>query len=476
MTSKINFMSNDKVKRDKWLADKDPNLKSKINMITENGKRITNMQTAITQFDKNMKRTYEDFSKAKPTASFKDVNYTHSGQNGGSGNSFGSKINDSKSKIICDIISCTFEEVSQELKNLDFQNKRLKASFFDKAVSNSKDIENTVNDSYKAYKEKQKISEKMEEKKTPLPVRGDSHDPDTYSYDPYHGTQINNVFISSNVSNSGLKSDLSSNLSKLKKKFAGSTENLDKIEKANLKLDDEYREAKQKYDHTLEILKHKVNNWNSTEDAYVKSVCEYLQAIHKRFNYLASQLAIKEASLINAISNIKLPVFEQKIEVHLENAKLEIPAPLNESIEWLLADEHRYSVEGIFRIAGSEIKITSLKNKFDSGDYNLNDTGVHDAPHDPHTISCFLGRYLRTLPELLITEELESHIKSNMSDPNYPNRENDMKAIWTALNEDSSYESYDFDVKRILKRLFQFLNIVALEGCYIIYIYITYKN
>lgn len=79
-----------------------------------------------------------------------------------------------------------------------------------------------------------------------------------------------------------------------------------------------------------------------------------------------------------------------------------LPSPVYRCIQYLEA-RNAASEEGIFRLSGSNSLVASLKERFDTeGDFDLRRGDYVDV----HAVASLLKRYLRELPEVILTREM----------------------------------------------------------------------
>lgn len=114
------------------------------------------------------------------------------------------------------------------------------------------------------------------------------------------------------------------------------------------------------------------------------------------FNVLFS---IKWNSFPFCVANTsQKPVFGVPLEDHLSSSGRKISLVIDTCISHLLSSKNE---EGLFRISGSTTKIKLLENAFNAG---LVDNSHFN--YDVHTIASTLKKYLRELPEPLLTFNL----------------------------------------------------------------------
>ncbi|CAI8013575.1 Rho GTPase-activating protein 44 [Geodia barretti] len=93
------------------------------------------------------------------------------------------------------------------------------------------------------------------------------------------------------------------------------------------------------------------------------------------------------------------------LEEHGKLSKREVALVIQDCVEALR--DGCLDTEGLFRIAGSATKVKFLKNSFNAHQRNAKD-------HDPHTVAGCLKRYLRELPEPILTYELYAEFMSSV--------------------------------------------------------------
>jgi hypothetical protein len=144
----------------------------------------------------------------------------------------------------------------------------------------------------------------------------------------------------------------------------------------------------------------------SREQLYTEKLLDF---VRKQVSMLKQGVASLEGMLPTiekkmSESHVR-PLFGMSLAEHSKLGKREVALVIQDCVEALR--DGCLDTEGLFRIAGSATKVKFLKNSFNAQQRNAKD-------HDPHTVAGCLKRYLRELPEPILTYELYTEFMSSV--------------------------------------------------------------
>ena len=153
----------------------------------------------------------------------------------------------------------------------------------------------------------------------------------------------------------------------------------------------------------------------------------------KFFNHLWNEKILNRTlikSLQHSILELKIkrnypknPIFYKSYEQHVKEIYCTVPAPITECIAFIQSSLDNLHKEGIYRKSGSNDVINGMVDLFDKGDYDFLSRVAANEKIDTqkllgpkctnievYDVCDCLKRYLRFLPEYLISEELEKQL------------------------------------------------------------------
>ncbi|XP_068673991.1 rho GTPase-activating protein 44-like isoform X2 [Montipora foliosa] len=159
----------------------------------------------------------------------------------------------------------------------------------------------------------------------------------------------------------------------------------------------DYEEETNKFEACQDILTTELLKFVSREGEYANWIIKYMEAqldYHKRSVVALDSILPTVRSLLDE-SELQ-PIYGCPLEDHLRIQEREIAFVIEECVTFLYKEA--MDVQGLFRLAGSAVKIRKLTAEFDAG---LVDLGEFE--NDVHIVTGALKQYLRELPEPLMT-------------------------------------------------------------------------
>ncbi|XP_076459623.1 rho GTPase-activating protein 44-like isoform X4 [Babylonia areolata] len=202
---------------------------------------------------------------------------------------------------------------------------------------------------------------------------------------------------------------------------------------------DEYDEAYSKVETIKDNLSIELCNFVSKESDHCSRLVALLEAqatYHRNALRVIEDMVPKMKSSIEA-SPVK-PVFGMSLEDHLHVMERDISLVLEACILTLL--EIGMEEEGLFRIAGSALKLKKLKACFDAHAVDMVEFAT-----DPHSVAGALKQYLRELPEPMLTFDLYPEFMHAMQLAH----DQKFQALYTAINNlpTCNYNNFRYLVK-----------------------------
>lgn len=163
---------------------------------------------------------------------------------------------------------------------------------------------------------------------------------------------------------------------------------------------DEYEEACNRVESIKDNLSIELCNFIAKESEHSSRLVALLEAqaaYHKKALKSIKEAIPKMKQTIEESAN--KPVFGMPLEEHLGKMGRDVAMVLEACILTLL--DTGIEEEGLFRIAGSAIKLKKLRACFDAQAVDM-----EEFVTDPHTVAGVLKQYLRELPEPMLTFDL----------------------------------------------------------------------
>ncbi|BFZ03546.1 hypothetical protein BsWGS_06585 [Bradybaena similaris] len=206
---------------------------------------------------------------------------------------------------------------------------------------------------------------------------------------------------------------------------------------------DEYEEATQKVENIKDNLSIELCNFASKESEQSSRLLIFLEA---QASYHRKALEIIEdciPQLALAIKNSSAkPCYGMPLEEHLRLMCRDVALVLEACVLTLL--ETGMEEEGLFRLAGSSVKLKKLKACFDAHSVDMEEFST-----DPHTVAGALKQYLRELPEPLLTFQLyDDFIQAAMLP-----QDQRLQALWTVIHQlpKPNYNNFRYLIKFLAK-------------------------
>jgi len=162
----------------------------------------------------------------------------------------------------------------------------------------------------------------------------------------------------------------------------------------------EYEEETAKFETCQDTLTTELLKFVSREGEYSNWIIKFIEAqldYHKRAVTALDSILPTLRCLLDE-SELQ-PVYGCPLEDHLRIQEREIAFVLEECVTFLYREA--MDVQGLFRLAGSAVKIRKLTAEFDAGLVDLT-----EFESDVHIVTGALKQYLRELPEPLMTSNL----------------------------------------------------------------------
>ncbi|CAG5116976.1 unnamed protein product, partial [Candidula unifasciata] len=206
---------------------------------------------------------------------------------------------------------------------------------------------------------------------------------------------------------------------------------------------DEYEEATQKVENIKDNLSIELCNFASKESEQSSRLLILLEA---QASYHRRALEIIEECIPHVAFAIKnssaKPCYGMPLEEHLRLMCRDIALVLEACILTLL--ETGIEEEGLFRLAGSSVKLKKLKACFDAHSVDMEEFST-----DPHTVAGALKQYLRELPEPLLTFQLyDDFIQAAMLP-----QDQRLQALWSVIHQlpKPNYNNFRYLIKFLAK-------------------------
>ncbi|XP_078348130.1 rho GTPase-activating protein 44-like isoform X2 [Oculina patagonica] len=165
-------------------------------------------------------------------------------------------------------------------------------------------------------------------------------------------------------------------------------------------LKEEYEEETAKFEACQDTLTTELLKFVAREGEYSNWVIKFIEAqleYHKRSVTVLDNILPTLKSLLDE-SELQ-PVYGCPLEDHLRIQEREIAFVIEECVTFLY--RKAMDIQGLFRLAGSAVKIRKLTAEFDAGLVDLS-----EFESDVHIVTGALKQYLRELPEPLMTSKL----------------------------------------------------------------------
>lgn len=189
-------------------------------------------------------------------------------------------------------------------------------------------------------------------------------------------------------------------------------------------LKEEYEEETAKFEACQDTLTTELLKFVSREGEYSNWIIKFIEAqldYHKKAVMTLDSILPTLRSLLDE-SELQ-PVYGGSLEDHLRIQEREIAFVIEECVTFLY--KTAMSVQGLFRLAGSAVKIRKLTAEFDAGLVDLS-----EFENDVHIVTGALKQYLRQLPEPLMTSHLYNEwIKASAIQDNGTK----LQAYWTIV-------------------------------------------
>lgn len=205
----------------------------------------------------------------------------------------------------------------------------------------------------------------------------------------------------------------------------GSSNKQDAITKAHA-LQAEYEDNSLLFQQLQDHLATEMFTFIAGERSYAECIIKLIEA-QMRYHKVAFEVLEKCLPVVKKQMNDSMfrPVFGCPLNEHLAVMKREVATVLEECVLFIL--EHAMDAEGLFRLAGSSIRIKKLKAAFDAGV-----VCIEEFSHEIHVVTGVLKQYLRELPDPLLTRVLydEWIIASKLKD-----RDQRLQSLWSLVEK-----------------------------------------
>jgi hypothetical protein len=177
----------------------------------------------------------------------------------------------------------------------------------------------------------------------------------------------------------------------------------ERVNRSEKELEEATAVANEKYDKYTETLFKKISEECELSNNYVN----YLNAQRKYHKRALKKLDLLIPEVDETIHNYhKKPVFGGDLEEYVERSRrpgnLEEVSPVIKKLTHSMCAQNAFEEEGIFRIAGSRVKMNCLLNAINSGYLDVLDT-TNDF--DVHCLAGVLKQYIRELPDSLLCND-----------------------------------------------------------------------
>lgn len=222
----------------------------------------------------------------------------------------------------------------------------------------------------------------------------------------------------------------------------------DKVVRSEKELDEATSTANEKYDKYTETLYKKISEECELSNNYIN----YLNAQRKFHKRALKKLDLLIPDVDEAIHNYyKKPVFGSDLEEYVERSQKpggnEKVSPVIKKLIHSMYAQNAFSEEGIFRIAGSRVKMNCLLNAINAGYLDYLDT-TNDF--DVHCLAGVLKQYIRELPDsLLCNEHYEDWIEA-INTNQMPNKLEAYRRVLDKLPK-VNYENIRYLIKFLAK-------------------------
>ena len=185
----------------------------------------------------------------------------------------------------------------------------------------------------------------------------------------------------------------------------------EKVQRVEKELEDATQIANEKYDKYTEGLYRRVAEECELTNYYL----EYLKLQRKYHKQALKRLDILIPGAKESLVNYnKKPVFGCALAEYVNNYNSSTPGPRNDlqlspviyKLINSMCRQNAFAEEGIFRIAGSRIKMNCLMYAINAGYLDCLDT-TNDF--DVHCLAGVLKQYIRELPDSILCNELYEH-------------------------------------------------------------------
>lgn len=177
----------------------------------------------------------------------------------------------------------------------------------------------------------------------------------------------------------------------------------ERVNRSEKELEEAQAAANEKYDKYTETLYKKISEECDLSNNYV----HYLNAQRKFHKRALKKLDLLIPDVDESIHNYyKKPVFGSDLEEYVERSRrpgsLEDVSPVIKKLIHSMYAQNAFEEEGIFRVAGSRVKMNCLLNAINSGYLDVLDT-TNDF--DVHCLAGVLKQYIRELPDSLLCND-----------------------------------------------------------------------
>ena len=176
----------------------------------------------------------------------------------------------------------------------------------------------------------------------------------------------------------------------------------DKVSRIEKELDDANASANEKYDKYTEGLFKRVSEECDLSNFYL----EYLRAQRRYHKQALKRIDSLIPGVKDSLKNYnKKPVFGCSLSdyVNMTNSQTSVSPVIKRLIEGMCR-QNVFNEEGIFRVAGSRIKMNCILNAIDAGYLEYLDT---NNDYDVHCLAGVLKQYIRELPDSILCNDLQ---------------------------------------------------------------------